>query len=342
MQSASQYYLKGNGKYFRPIVVLLVSRLGALTRQQTEEQSEQPKVAVTQINEPISPLHILKEDNPLKDSDRISLADRLSSQVSAEQRRLAEITEMIHVASLLHDDVIDASDFRRSLPSSHIAFSNKIAILAGDFLLGRASLALSRLRNCEVVELLSTVIVNLVEGELMQLRNSESNASSTEAIWNFYLQKTYLKTASLISKSCRAAAILGGLNAELIEASYTYGKNLGILFQLVDDVLDFTSTSDTLGKPSNADLEAGLATAPVLFAMQQYPEIQEMMARRFTGKDDIAYTRQLVEKAQGIRQTLDLAEQYAQSARDALQLFVPCNIRDMLESATYEVVNRQK
>ncbi|CRK27927.1 hypothetical protein BN1708_018314, partial [Verticillium longisporum] len=110
-----------------------------------------------------------------------------------------------------------------------------MAVLAGDFLLGRASVALARLRDAEVIELLATVIANLVEGEFMQLKNTaqdERNPAWSQEAVDYYLRKTYLKTASLISKSCRASALLGNADAATVEAAYAYGKNLGLAFQL--------------------------------------------------------------------------------------------------------------
>jgi hexaprenyl-diphosphate synthase len=143
---------------------------------------------------------------------------------------------MIHAASLLHDDVIDASLTRRNNPSCVSVFGNKMSILGGDFLLGRASVALARLRNAEVIELLATVIANLVEGEFMQLKNigkGDEAGGEQESAIDYYLRKTYLKTASLISKSCRAAAILGGASPELTDSAYSFGRNLGLAFQVI-------------------------------------------------------------------------------------------------------------
>lgn len=165
-----------------------------------------------------------------------------------------------------------------------------MAVLAGDFLLGRASVALARLRNAEVVELLATVIANLVEGEFMQLKNTardERNPKWSEEIFTYYLQKTYLKTASLISKSCRAAALLGRADAATVESAYSYGKNLGLAFQLVDDMLDYTKSGSDLGKPAGADLELGLATAPLLFAWKTTPELSVLVGRKFGQEGDV-------------------------------------------------------
>lgn len=162
-----------------------------------------------------------------------------SPSILPTQRRLASITEMIHVASLLHDDVIDTSDQRRGSPSAPQMFGNKLSILSGDFLLGRASVALARLGSREVVELLATVIANLVEGEVMQLKaTSEPEEKPTAKGFEDYMRKTYLKSASLLAKSARAAVILGGCGGEsewVKDVAYGYGRNLGMAFQVCSD-----------------------------------------------------------------------------------------------------------
>ena len=193
-----------------------------------------------------------------------------STNILPTQIRLAQISEMIHVASLLHDDVIDHASTRRSAPSAPAAFGNKLSILGGDFLLGRTSSALSRLGENEVVELMSTVVANLIEGEVMQLRDVVGNGaegssvgtedvapstyssnsspalpattlevnSPSSQIWTTYLRKSYYKTASLMAKSCRASVVLGGTemghvaDEELKDVAYAFGRNIGIAFQV--------------------------------------------------------------------------------------------------------------
>lgn len=289
LDTVAKYYTQSEGKYVRPMLVLLMSRATALT----------PKVARSgsgsgsnSVDAPITSSSILSDDNP--DASISNLAHDTAytpndSDILPSQRRLAEITELIHTASLLHDDVIDHSVARRGAPSANTEFGNKMAVLAGDFLLGRASVALARLRDPEVTELLATVIANLVEGEFMQLKNTardEKNPTWTEDTVTYYLQKTYLKSASLISKSCRAAAVLGGSEPAVVEAAYQYGKNLGMAFQLVDDMLDYTISSEELGKPGGADLELGLATAPLLFAWRDNRVLGELVGRKFAGEGD--------------------------------------------------------
>lgn len=290
LDKVAKYYTHSEGKHMRPMLVLLMSQATALDpRKQTNPASPSP------VDIPLSSPSILDDSNPNinplvsrnAESEYNFAGD---DNILPSQRRLAEITELIHTASLLHDDVIDNAVTRRANSSANLAFGNKMAVLAGDFLLGRASVALARLRDPEVTELMATVIANLVEGEFMQLKNTaqdEANPQYTDETLSYYLQKTYLKTASLISKSCRSAAVLGRSAPEVIEASYAYGRNLGLAFQLVDDMLDYTVTEAELGKASGADLELGLATAPLLFAWKSNPELGPLVGRKFREEGDV-------------------------------------------------------
>jgi len=291
LDRAAKYYTQAEGKHVRPLIVLLMSRATSLCPK-TPQRQQATLHASAAIDTSLSPLSVLSDFNPSatnpSESESVLSTD---PDILPSQRRLAEITELIHTASLLHDDVIDHSESRRGSPSANLEFGNKMAVLAGDFLLGRASVALARLRHAEVVELLATVIANLVEGEFMQLKNTARDEKSpkwSEETLTYYLQKTYLKTASLISKSCRASALLGGADAATVDAAYMYGKNLGLAFQLVDDLLDYTTSGQELGKPAGADLELGLATAPLLFAWKTMPELGSLVGRKFEREGDVA------------------------------------------------------
>ena len=293
LDTVAKYYTQSEGKHIRPLLVLLMSRATAITPKATRDSQI---LTTATIDTPMTPPDVLADVNPSSRRNPLSTNPAYRSHSVEEysilpsQRRLAEITELIHTASLLHDDVIDNSTSRRSAASVNIAFGNKMAVLAGDFLLGRASVALARLRDAEVVELLATVIANLVEGEFMQLKNTaldEPNPIWSEDIVSYYLEKTYLKSASLISKSCRAAALLGRSAPAVVEAAYLYGKNLGLAFQLVDDMLDYTISQEELGKPAGADLELGLATAPLLFAWKDNLELGALVGRKFSMAGDV-------------------------------------------------------
>ena len=298
LDSASKYYLKSAGKLFRPMVLFLMARATSVAPK-TPGWEAQCAELEKHFNKPLMPASILKDANP--DLSMLSSRSMPASipaagsgaavAVLGTQRRLAEIIELIHTASLLHDDVVDHADTRRGAPSANVFAGNKVSVLAGDYMLGRASVFLARLRQPEVTELIAEVISELVKGELYQLTNTRADAADAAYLQkslDYYLEKTYLKTASLISKSCRAAALLGGATDDVAAAAYTYGKHMGLAFQLVDDVLDFTSSAEELGKPASADLELGLATAPVFYAWEEFPELGPMIARKFDQPGDAA------------------------------------------------------
>ncbi|KAL7550619.1 hypothetical protein ACHAWF_013839 [Thalassiosira exigua] len=310
LNSAARYFFdsedgKGKGKQVRPMMVMLLSRA------------------------------VMHLDNGLDTS-----TPRLSHIVKS-QRRLAEITEMIHTASLFHDDVIDDAHTRRGQPAAHKAFGNKMAILAGDYLLARASISLARLRNVDVVECMSTVIEHLVRGEVLQIKDSRTGVADMEG----YLRKNFYKTASLMANSCKSAALLrGNVSSEVVDASYRYGKHVGVAFQLIDDALDFEGSAASLGKPALADLNAGLSTAPVLFAAESHgEELIPAMARKFKEPGDIELALRCVKEANGVTRTKMLAAIHAEKAMDALVTALePSPYRDSLVHLACRVVDRSR
>ncbi|MGD9624185.1 MAG: polyprenyl synthetase family protein [Arcobacter sp.] len=181
--------------------------------------------------------------------------------VNEESIKLCAIVEMIHAASLLHDDVIDEADTRRGQPSVNALYDNKTAIMFGDILYSRAFTELS-LMDKRVAYTISNAVTLLSIGEMMDVDLTESFNTS----YDLYLDMIYKKTASLIEASAKAAAILAGLD----ENKYAlYGKNLGLAFQMVDDILDITQDSVTLGKPAMHDYVEGKVTIPYLFLYER-------------------------------------------------------------------------
>jgi hexaprenyl-diphosphate synthase len=368
-QAAAYFFQEGEsnngGKKVRPMMVLLLSR--ALSESIVPTQSlPTPLVSTESVASPIKVNGIYHSDNNNHHhSDHSVRHDNLllsvpitgyqRTDLPQAQRRLAEISEMIHTASLFHDDVIDGSDTRRNIPTVHTVFGNKMAILAGDYLLARASICLARLRNTDVVETMSTIIEHLVRGEVMQLRgNTTSQSPSSSAVTNtnnensrnerllYYLRKNFYKTASLMANSCKSTALLGNYTNEYIQASYQYGKHIGMAFQLVDDVLDFEGTLLQMGKPALSDLKAGLATAPVLFAAEVYPILETYIQRKFVQENDIETTLQYVIQSNSIERTKKLARVHAECAIQALSVIRPSIYRDALIHLAYKVVSRTK
>lgn len=263
LQRMATYYFDGQGKSFRPMVTLLMSRA---------------------LN-----YHLNK------------------SGVLPKQLQMAMIAEMIHTASLVHDDVIDQSDIRRGKPSVNALWSQKKVAMAGDFILAVVSMLLANLQNCDVTSTMSQAISDLVQGEFMQLGSKETENER----FAHYLTKTYRKTASLVANSLKSVAMLAGCDDQLCEIAFQYGRNIGLAFQLVDDLLDFISSTDTMGKPTATDLKLGLATAPVLFACEKYPELNPMIMRRFQEPGDVEKAFELVHKSQGLEQTQFLAKKHS-------------------------------
>ncbi|ELU11109.1 hypothetical protein CAPTEDRAFT_179663 [Capitella teleta] len=186
VSDVAQHHFDGEGKLFRPLIVMLMARACNL-------------------------------NNAISDTG-----------LSADQRCVAMISEMIHTASLVHDDVIDASDTRRGKASAHHLWGQRKAIVAGDFILSVSSCLLAQIRNNEVVKVLSQVLEDLVTGEFMQLGSKEDDTER----FNHYIKKTFKKTASLIANSCKAVSILAEGSDDVNDIAYQYGRNVGIAFQV--------------------------------------------------------------------------------------------------------------
>jgi all-trans-nonaprenyl-diphosphate synthase len=266
----------------------------------------------------------------------LSRAISNNEDISARHRRLAEITEMIHTASLFHDDVVDEADVRRGVETVNYRFGNRIAIQAGDFMFAQASWYLANLDNLQVVKLLSEVIKDFAEGEIQQGLNSFDTDVSLES----YLDKSYYKTASLIANSAKAAGVLSDVSLDLQEDLYQFGRAVGLAFQIVDDILDFTGTTDALGKPAGSDLKSGNLTAPVLFAMEEKPYLQVLIERELTESGDLEEAIALINNSQGIARSRALAESFSAQALQRLEKLPPSPSKQALVELTDYILKR--
>ena len=269
-----------------------------------------------------------------------SLSEYTNSKLNKLQLQLGQITEMIHVASLIHDDVLDEADTRRGGAAVHTVYTNKVAVLAGDYLLARASVLLARLQNFQVVEVMASALDALVQGEIMQARSNKKDLLDM----NYYLRKSYFKTASLICSSCKSSALLSGYSESdpITIAVEQFGYHLGLAYQIVDDILDFTGASASLGKPAQADMQLGLATAPILYASETERDIRPLIERRFKEKGDIQRAVELASKTNCVQLSYDLAEFHAQRAVDALHVLPPSESRSALLRLLHSALSRDK
>nr|YP_010865260.1 prenyl transferase [Campylaephora boydenii]WGT74073.1 prenyl transferase [Campylaephora boydenii] len=231
-----------------------------------------------------------------------------TQSILPEHKRLAEITEIIHTASLVHDDVIDDCETRRGIDTVHNKFNTKVAVLAGDFLFAQSSWYLANLNNIGVVKIISKVITDFAEGEV---RQGLIHFDYTISI-NNYVEKSFYKTASLIAASCKGAAMLNECDKITQTQVYLYGKHLGLAFQIIDDILDIVSSSKTLGKPAGLDLKNGNLTAPLFFALEEKKTLYQLIDREFQYSDDINQAITIIKNTNGIQKAKDLAEEHIQ------------------------------
>ena len=362
LANAAEYFFKygAEGKRMRPTVLLLMASAlspvssssgsdgggNAADARARENVGRRLSSAFTSSSFGSSSLS--RETSAEEETVDLSPAHEVPSDKRQRQRRLAEITELIHVASLLHDDVLDGSATRRGLRALNLEVGNKLAILAGDFLLARASVTLASLRNVEVIELLSRVLEHLVKGEVMQMTQAKEeddhqsrNGSSSLSIER-YIEKSYYKTASLIGNSAKAVALLGGHSSETSEIAERFGRHLGLAFQFRDDVLDYVGDSSLLGKPTLGDLREGIATAPVLFAAEKFPELHALIKRRFKEIGDVERAAKLVFESDGIEMASNLANEHRNLALDALEELpdIDCEFANTCRAALREITNR--
>ncbi|KAJ4806659.1 solanesyl diphosphate synthase 1 [Rhynchospora pubera] len=249
-------------------------------------------------------------------------------ELTVEHQRLAEIIEMIHTASLIHDDVIDDSELRRGKQTIHQMYGTKVAVLAGDFMFAQSSWFLANLENLEVIKLISQVIKDFASGEIKQA----SSFFNVDLTLEDYLLKSYYKTASLIASSTKAAAIFSSSSPTICNEMYEYGKNLGLSFQVVDDILDFTQSAEQLGKPAASDLRKGNLTAPVIFALQEEPKLREIIDSEFMEEGSLEKAIELVHSCGGIKKAQDLAKEKGNFAIQNLQCLPQSEFKTALEN----------
>jgi len=253
------------------------------------------------------------------------------AEPNPEQQRLAEITEMYHTASLLHDDIVD-TDSAAGCSAAHVNFGNKVAVLGGDFLLARASIQLARLPNTEVIEMISLVLEHIAQGEIMQMRDGWDKKFRME----HYVEKSWLKTGSLVAHSCKGSALLGLHSRETADIAYGYGLNVGAALQLIEDVLEVNS------KAAETDLLKGNTTAPLLFALEENPALGPLIQRQCSHEGDVESAFEMIARTTAVERTRAKAEEHSHLAIEHLSRLPKSAASDSLASITYNMLNREK
>ena len=254
---------------------------------------------------------------------------------------LSEITELIHTASLIHDDIIDSAKLRRGNETINSLWNDKISVIAGDFLFGQASVKLGELENTEIVKIYAHVLSDLCDGEIEQY----SLLFNPDITLKKYIEKSTSKTASLFAACCKSSALLNNQPVDMVKKCNDYGLSLGIAFQIVDDILDFTSNSKESGKDVFSDLKNGLITAPTLFALNSTDErakqIRILIENRFNNNEkDFDTALRLVFELGGCEKAKQLAMDYVDSAKGNISFIKDSEIKGYLLTVAETVIKK--
>jgi octaprenyl-diphosphate synthase len=271
------------------------------------------------------------------------MAARMSGYSGEHGALYASIVEFIHTATLVHDDIIDASELRRGRQAAHSRWGNDVTVLLGDFLYIKAmSLALTQ-DSLDFIRLLCDVTLRMIEGELYQLtKNGVVDLSEDE-----HLDIIRRKTAYLFAGSAKIGGMLGTATREQLEALWDYGFNIGMAFQLVDDLLDFTGDEIVIGKPVGGDLREGKMTLPVIHLLSSGDARGEALVRKIVAEQDASIEewrelRALLVEARSVDYAYRLAGTYVEAAKKALCQFPASTERDALMYLPDYVVSRDR
>jgi geranylgeranyl pyrophosphate synthase len=251
---------------------------------------------------------------------------------------LGAAIELLHTATLVHDDLIDGALLRRGIATLNSQWSPAATVLTGDYIFARAANLAAETNSIPVMRLFSQTLATIVNGELTQLFASRGVASREN-----YFQRIYAKTASMFELATAAAALLSPVNDMVVEAMRGFGYDIGMAFQIVDDVLDFTAEQATLGKPVASDLRQGLITLPALFYVESNPddpEMQSILEGHFFSDERIDRLVNSIRESGCIQHSLDVAQEYVNGALDKLHHQPACAERDALEELSRYIVDR--
>jgi octaprenyl-diphosphate synthase len=265
----------------------------------------------------------------------------LSGYQGSGHVNLAAAVEFMHTATLLHDDVVDTSDMRRGRVAARLMWGNEASVLVGDFLLGQAFRMMVEVGSLRALDILSSAAVVIAEGEVMQL----SAAKNTETNEDEYLAVIRGKTAELFAAACEVGPVIAERPKAEQAACRSYGMNLGIAFQLIDDALDYGGTAASLGKNVGDDFREGKVTLPVVLSFRRGDGAEREFWRRAiergeVGEGDVERAVQIMHKHRALEDTIERARHYGAMARDALALFPHSPMKQALLDAVAFVVNR--
>jgi len=252
---------------------------------------------------------------------------------------MALAVELIHTATLIHDDIIDDSPLRRGIPSIQGRLGKDVAVFAGDFIFCRVFELLTSLNDFDILHRASRVMYKICEGEIKQ----REDMYNTGVTFRNYLYRIQRKTAILFGLSCELGAMSASADTETVRALYGYGIKLGTAFQLIDDLLDITGDENNLGKPGGADIREGVITLPAIFALQrslQKDELRHILRKKDQTARDTEIALEIVRDSGGVEYTRQLAEKYVQKAAAFLKNLPDIPMKKVLMDVSKYIYNR--
>ena len=253
---------------------------------------------------------------------------------------MSVVTEYVHTATLLHDDVVDMGTVRRGKPSANMVYGNSVSVLVGDFLFARASKLMIADGDADIYKIYAQTMISIAEGEVLQLTKSKDGGLTEKQ----YIDVISRKTASLIAAASETGAVLAGADQRVRKAMSGYGRCVGMAFQLVDDILDYTGAEKKLGKRPFQDLREGKITLPLLYALKKTDEAKRRRALKALAKKereerDIAFLAGLVDQ-NGVDYTTSRANDFIRRGKRHLQTLPASKARDALAALSDYVVSR--
>ena len=251
---------------------------------------------------------------------------------------LAASIELLHTATLVHDDVIDNAATRRGRPTVNSLFRNTTTIMVGDYMFAHAADFVARTGNIRVIRLFSQALMAITRGEIRQ----DMAAFDARQTVDHYLQRISGKTASLFAAACEGGAVVTGAEEPCVQALRDYGHNLGMAFQIVDDILDFMGDEREMGKPVGSDLMQGTLTLPSLLLMERYPQdnpVRKLFSQR-RSPDHLSQAEEMIRSSDIAQESYGMAADFGQRAESALAILPDSEARDTLRDIVHYVLDR--
>ena len=270
------------------------------------------------------------------------LSARICGNLKKDSAAISSMFEYLHTASLLHDDLVDDASMRRGKPVAHSIWGNSAAVLTGDFLLARSLSIASTTGSSKIIKVIAGITEYMSQGEIFQLQNKQRLDLSEKE----YMEIIKCKTAVLFRGACRTGALIAGASMDKEDALSSYGMNLGIAFQMADDLLDYTADSKLLGKKTGADIREGKLTLPLIYALNKAnSEDRQFIEKIISNKDfnlsDFTKLQELLKKYKSLSYTKKIADEYVKKAKTSLDIFKPVKAREtLLDIADYAMIRK--